>query len=251
MPTTYETDPERLARLRAELAPHWHDDHPQGPGPGRSPFLPDPEAPCTVCLSWRREVEHYREIEAAAESGRLPEAEAGAVLTAEAVDRWIDLDERLREHREVLHRPLRALPERPQLRAAYADPAPDVDDGRPVYREPRACAGVTERSKAFFLLNRHRLGRIVAAGMRDFEGTHPERGADGLRLYDDGGRVLALAGMTAGYGGEGCHGTLWVLRLCGFPEGPEDARGHTGLERLAFGHRAFWLVRRQGQGPQP
>jgi hypothetical protein len=117
-----------------------------------------------------------------------------------------------------------------------------------VYREPPEGAGVTERSKAFFLLNRHRLGRIVAAGMRDFAGTHPGRGADGLRLYDDAGRVLALAGMTAGYGGEGAHGTLWMLRLCGFPEGAADAEGYTPLERTVFGRRAFWLT--TGPGPR-
>jgi hypothetical protein len=117
-----------------------------------------------------------------------------------------------------------------------------------VYHEPPEGAGVTERSKAFFLLNRHRLGRIVAAGMRDFAGGYPGRGADGLRLYDDAGRVLALAGMTAGYAGEGPHGTLWVLRLCGFPEGAADAEGYARLERTVFGRRAFWLTR--GPGPR-
>jgi hypothetical protein len=118
MPTTYDTDPERLARLRTELAPHWHDDHPQGPGPGRSPFLPDPEAPCTVCLSWRREVDHYRALEAAAESATGDEAAAQAALTRETVDRWLGLEGRLREHRDVLHAPLRSLPEDPRPRGA-------------------------------------------------------------------------------------------------------------------------------------
>jgi hypothetical protein len=241
MPTTYETDPERLARLRAELAPHWPGERPGGPGPGRSPFLPDPEAPCTVCLPWRREIARYREIEAAAEAGTLPQADAGAALTAETVDRWLDLEGRLREHQEVLHRPLRALPERDGLRHAYVDPVPDGDDGRLVHREPRACAGVTERSKAFFLLNRHRLGRIVAAGMRDLtEARHRDGGGDCLRLCDDAGRVLALSGCTAGYAGEGPHGTLWVLRPCGFPD--------AGRERTVFGRRAFFLRRTAGEG---
>jgi hypothetical protein len=248
MPTTYETDPERLARLRAELAPHWHDDHPQGPGPGRSPFLPDPEAPCTVCLPWRREVDHYRALEAAAESATGDEAAAEAALTRDTVDRWLDLEARLREHRDVLHGPLRSLPADARLLGAYADPVPDTADGRAVYREPPESAGVTEGSKAFFLLNRHRLGRIVAAGMRGFEGGHPGRGADGLRLYDDAGRVLALTGMTAGYMGEGPHGTLWVLRLCGFPEGAVDAEGATALGHTVFRRRTFWLTR--GPGPR-
>jgi hypothetical protein len=99
---------------------------------------------------------------------------------------------------------------------------------------------VTERSKAFFLLNRHRLGTIVAAGMRDLmEPVRPDGGHDYLRLYDDAGRVLALSGCTAGYGGEGPHGTLWVLRLSGFPD--------AGLERTVLGRRAFWLT--TGPGP--
>ena len=69
----------------------------------------------------------------------------------------------------MLHAPLRFLPEDARLRAAYADPAPDTADGRAVYREPPEGAGLTERSKAFFLLNRHRLGAVLAASMGDFE----------------------------------------------------------------------------------
>jgi hypothetical protein len=140
-------------------------------------------------------------------------------------------------------------PEDARLSAAYADPLPDTADGRLVYREPPECAGLTERSKAFFLLNRHRLGAIVAASLADFERRGREGASEScLRLYDDCGRVLALAGCTAGYMGEGCHGTLWVLRLCGFPEGAADAGGHTRLERTVFGRRAFWLT--TGPGPR-
>jgi hypothetical protein len=243
MPTAHETDPERLARLRAELAPHWYEDTPGGPGPGRSPFVPDPAAPCAVCRPWQQEVDRYRALEAAAEAGPGEEATvAEAALTGEAVGRWLDLEDRLREHRDVLHGPLWFLPEDARLLAAYAAPPPDTADGRAVYREPSAGAGLTERSKAFFLLNRHRLGAVVAASMGDFEG----RGRDGashacLRLYDDRGRVLALAGCTAGYGGEGPHGTLFVLRLSGFPEGATAARGATELERTVFGARTFFL----------
>jgi hypothetical protein len=249
MPTTYETDPERLARLRRELAPHWDDDAPGGPGPGRSPFAPDPAAPCTLCRPWQREADHYRALEATAESATGGAAAAAeAALTREAVDRWLHLEDRLREHREVLHGPLRSLPDDARLLAAYADPLPDTADGRLVYREPRECAGLTERSKAFFLLNRHRFGAIVAASMADFECRGREGASEScLRLYDGAGRVLALAGCTAGYGGEGCHGTLWVLRLCGFPEGAADAEGYTRLERTVFGRRAFWLT--AGPGP--
>jgi hypothetical protein len=245
MPTTYETDPERLARLRRELEPHWRDEHPQGPGPGRSPFAPDPAAPCTVCRPWQQEADHYWALEATAEAGTGDEAAAAeAALTPEVVDRWLDLEDRLREHRDVLHGPLRFLPEDPRLRAAYADPPPDTADGRAVYREPPSGAGLTERSKAFFLLNRHRLGAVGAASMGDFERRGREGASDScLRLYDDRGRVLALAGCTAGYGGEGPHGTLYVLRLCAFPEGDTDARAGTALERAVFGARTFFLRR--------
>jgi hypothetical protein len=245
MPTTYETDPERLARLRRELAPYWDDDAPGGPGSCRSPFTLDPAAPCAVCRPWRREVDHYRALEATAEAGTGDAAAAAeAVLTGEVVDRWLDLEGRLREHRDLLHGPLRFLPEDARLLAAYADPAPDTADGRAVYREPAEGAGVTERSKAFFLLNRHRLGAVVAASMADFDVRGRAGASDAcLRLYDHAGRVLALAGCTAGYGGEGPHGTLYVLRLCGFPEGAPDARGATALERTVFGARTFFLRR--------
>jgi hypothetical protein len=246
MPTTYETDPERLARLRRELAPHWHDEHPQEPG--RSPFVPDPGAPCAFCRPWQQEADRYRALDAAAGSAPGDEAAAAeAAPTGEVVDRWLDLADRLREHRDVLHGPLRFLPEDARLRAAYVDPVPDTADGRAVYREPEEGAGVTERSKAFFLLNRHRLGVVVAASMGDFASrSHEGAGDSCLRLYDDVGRVLALSGCTAGYGGEGPHGTLFVLRLCGFPEGATDGRGATALERTVFGARAFFLRRGAG-----
>ena len=212
--------------------------------------MPDPAAPCTVCRPWQQEADSYRVLEATAECATGDAAAAAeAALTREAVDRWLDLEDRLQEHRDVLHGPLRFLPEDARLLAAYADPPPDTADGRAVYREPCEGAGVTERSKAFFLLNRHRLGTVVAASMGDFE----DRGRGGaseacLRLYDDRGRVLALTGCTAGYMGEGCHGTLYVLRLCGFPEGGEDARGLTELERTVFSHRTFFLRRAAGEG---
>ena len=149
----------------------------------------------------------------------------------------------------MLHGPLRFLPEDPRLLAAFTDPAPETADGRAVYREPAEGAGVTERNKAFFLLNRHRLGTVIAASMGDYERRGRVGGSDScLRLYDDRGRMLALAGCTAGYGGEGPHGTLYVLRLCGFPEGAPDVRGATALERTIFGARTFFLGR--GVGPR-
>ena len=47
----------------------------------------------------------------------------------------------------------------------------------------------------------------------------------------------------------GPHGTLYVLRLCGFPEGAADARGATELERTVFGARTFF--RCAGPGGRP
>jgi hypothetical protein len=49
-------------------------------------------------------------------------------------------------------------------------------------------------------------------------------------------------------GGEGPHGTLWVLSLCAFSEGDEDARGMTDLERTVFGRRVFFLRRAVEEG---
>jgi hypothetical protein len=120
-----------------------------------------------VCRPWQQEADHYRALEAAAEHATGDEAAAAeAALTPEAVDRWLDLEDRLHEHRGVLHGPLRFLPEDARLLAAYADPPSDTADGRAVYREPPEGAGLTERSKAFFLLNRHRLSTVVAASRR-------------------------------------------------------------------------------------
>jgi hypothetical protein len=47
--------------------------------------------------------------------------------------------------------------------------------------------------------------------------------------------------------GEGSHGTLFVLRLCAFPERAPNARGATALDRTVFGSRTFFL--RRGPGP--
>jgi hypothetical protein len=58
---------------------------------------------------------------------------------------------------------------------------------------PREATGLTERSKAFFLLNRHRLGTVVAASMGDFErpgraGVAAGRGDAALAARLDGAR---------------------------------------------------------------
>ena len=245
MATTYETDPRGWRGCAPSWRPTGTTTTRRAPARAAAPSCPTRRRPAPSAGPGSRRptaTGPWRPRPSARPGDEASRAEAA--LTREVVDRWLDLEDRLREHREVLHGPLRSLPEDARLRAAYADPAPDTADGRAVYREPCEGAGVTERSKAFFLLNRHRLGAVVAASMGDFEG----RGRGGaseacLRLYDDVGRVLALAGCTAGYGGEGPHGTLYVLRLCGFPEGDTDARGATALERTVFGARTFFLRR--------
>jgi hypothetical protein len=46
--------------------------------------------------------------------------------------------------------------------------------------------------------------------------------------------------------GEGPHGSLLVLRLCGFPERGTDSLGTAALERTVFGARTFFLRQRLG-----
>jgi hypothetical protein len=135
--------------------------------------------------------------------------------------------------------------------APFARPSWDAGDGRPVLREPDESTGSTERSKAFLLLHRHRFGRFRSATMRDFEQVYrsPRPAPGPLRLYDDGGRVLELGGMTAGYGGEGPRGAVWALRVAGLPEGDRGPSGPTELERTVLGQRAFiWPPARPAAG---
>ena len=175
-----------------------------------------------------------RDLEAAAESAVGDAAAAAAALTREAVDRWLDPEGRLREHRGVLHGPLRSLPDDDRLRAAYAGPAPETADGRAVCRAPRRAPPSPSAARRSSCST----GTASAPSSRPRWATSSAGAAgasdSGLRLYDDRGRGQALAG----YGGEGPRGTLYVLRLCGFSEGREDDRGQAALERTDFGSRA-------------
>ena len=150
------------------------------------------------------------------------------ILYGSAKPNW----DQVYEWEDVLtwHREVHRLVQRAQLNPR--EPPFDDSDRRLVLRET---GGITERSKAFYLVNRHRFGVFVAATMGDFE--HVE---GCLRLYDDSGRVLALSGCTAGCGGEGPAGSITVLRWSGFPEG-EEVDGYTDLERLVRTKRCFRL----------
>lgn len=162
---------------------------------------------------------------------------------------WLDEHDEDRRLCGEMHRTLeRALPADDVYRARYVTPTAVVVDGRIEYAEPIECGGVTERSIAFLLLNRHRLGTVVAAMMGDYDKRTASTDETGgavitLRLFDDVGRSLGFRGFTAGYGGEGPHGTVWALRMAGFTDsGPESSRA-SALERLAFENDAF-LIRR-------
>jgi hypothetical protein len=174
--------------------------------------------------------------------------ELHVLLARELADRWGDaMGARPAARADRARAALRdqaahdALLAEPAL-VSFVAPAWDETDGRPVLREPADDRGVTECSKAFFLLHRHRFGAFVAATMGDYEQVRRrETGAapGSLRLYDAPGRVLDLTGLTAGYTGEGPRGTLWVLRAAGLPETRQGPGAPTDLERTVFGERAF------------
>ena len=192
---------------------------------------------------------------------RVSAEEAAMVAAEEAAERdgtpypqhdwdaWLDRYEEDRRLCGELHRVIeRALPADDEYRARYVAPAAHVVDGRTEYAEPIECGGVTERSVAFLLLNRHRLGTVIAAPMGDYaRRTAAVEEAGGaaitLRLFDDAGRSLGFRGFTAGYGGEGPHGTVWALRMTGFADSKPKSGRASALERLVFGNDAF-LTRR-------
>ena len=72
--------------------------------------------------------------------------------------------------------------------------------------------GCTEFSIRFFRDHRNFLGVIVAAEMVDSDDWP-------LHIKDDVGNEMWLSGCTAGYGGEGPHGTHTILQECGFNVG--------------------------------
>lgn len=178
------------------------------------PFARTAQA-CPDCQQWTAELDDLY--------GRWPLDEAACT----ALDS--QLEEHARWHRLVT-RAVDGLPEPEQ--SQYVNATWDQGDLVSLLREPTR--GVTELSKAFFLLHRHRFGRFTLATLADFQA-----GAR-LRLYDDQGRALELRGCTAGYGGEGPHGTLWVLRAAGFAEHRLTAH-RTDLELIVFGRRDFLL----------
>lgn len=128
---------------------------------------------------------------------------------------------------------------------------PAGPDGRPTWDVDDAemwepLSGVTERSKAFFMLNRRNFGQFVRAEVYDFEGA-PMASADDpgrdytVRLYDDAGRAMVLGGLVGGYGGEGPAGLYWLLREAGLADGEGRHPSEAAVYRLVRREREFCL----------
>lgn len=71
--------------------------------------------------------------------------------------------------------------------------------------------GSTKEAVRIYKENKNKLGVIQCANMRIIE-DEPV-----LSLYDVCGDELRIvSGVSSGYGGEGPHGLLWILRDAGF-----------------------------------
>lgn len=89
-------------------------------------------------------------------------------------------------------------------------------------------AGVTELSLQYFRRNVHRLGRVFEVNIdRDRAFSMEIRGTRG---------VMLLSGCNCGYGGEGPHGSVEVLRLLGV-EGVENDVFHNRHVKLDLRNR--------------
>jgi hypothetical protein len=215
-------------------APFWDADPPR-------PF-PLAEERCPVCRTLAERVAGWdarAERDEARRRAAELRGEAPPPVTGPDLDEWMDTEDALGQHRRLHEALADGLPKDPGHRALFLEPRWDTSDGRPLLREPGPAAGVTARSKAFFLLHRHRFGRFILATMRSTSGA-AGAGAP-LRLFDDRGRGIELTGCPAGYGGEGPHGTLWVLRVARFSERFPAGPANSDLENLVYGHKAFQL----------
>ena len=150
---------------------------------------------------------------------------------------------RLARWREALHRGLHG--QLSLVLARYAgdpdfpnrlrQPHWDDEDGRPILRDP--LRGDPRVSEAFFCYQRFRFGEFSMATMRHLD-DRPR-----LRLYDNRGQVLELSGVASGYRGQGARGTVWVLRMAGFPDELHKGNKLTRLESFVYDekNRSFSL----------
>jgi hypothetical protein len=180
----------------------------------------DPERDCVVCEELTLAVAELERTGVAAE-------------TTVHLARWRDALHRglHTELRLVLGRYTSHLDFPNRLREAHWD----QDDGRPILRDP--VRGDTRASEAFYCYQRYRFGAFTAATMRHLD-DRPR-----LRLHDDRGQILELRGVGAGYRGQGARGTVWVLRMAGFPDQVREGYDFSRLERFVFDeeNRAFSL----------
>lgn len=80
-------------------------------------------------------------------------------------------------------------------------------------------AGVTKLSLQYFKKHVHRLGQVFEVNIDQDRAFHMEiKGTSG---------VMLLSGCNCGYGGEGPHGSVEILKLLGVK----------GVEFLVFGER--------------
>jgi len=180
----------------------------------------DPERDCVVCEELTLAV---AELE---RTGVAAETTVHLARWRDALHRGLHTELRLVLGRYTSH------PDFPnRLRQAHWD----QDDGRPILRDP--VRGDTRASEAFYCYQRYRFGAFTAATMRHLD-DRPR-----LRLHDDRGQILELRGVGAGYRGQGARGTVWVLRMAGFPDQVREGYDFSRLERFVFDeeNRAFSL----------
>jgi len=154
-----------------------------------------------------------------------------------------ELELRLARWREALHRGLhRELrlvflrhADKPAFTGRLLHPRWNRADGRPILRDP--VRRDTRSSQAFYCFQRYQFGVFTAATMRHLD-ANPR-----LRLHDDRRQIMELSGVGSGYRGQGARGTVWVLRMAGFPDDTEEGQEFSRLERFVFDdeNRAFSL----------
>jgi hypothetical protein len=180
----------------------------------------DPERDCLVCEELTLAVAELERTGVAAETYGPSGALAGALHRGLHTELTLVLG-RYTSHLDFPNR----------LREAHWD----QDDGRPILRDH--VRGDTRACEAFYCYQRHPLRRL--------HGSHdaPLDDRPRLRLHDDRGQILELRGVGAGYRGQGTRGTVWVLRMAGFPDQVREGYDFSRLERFVFDeeNRAFSL----------
>lgn len=90
-------------------------------------------------------------------------------------------------------------------------------------------AGVTEYSKEQFLKYRDELGEIIKVEIAKIDELEYTTRIHGTKA------ILILDGFSFGYGGEGPHGLIWLLKQCGLKYDLPTIYG--GIGRLEFSRK--------------